>query len=66
MGAARMKYDNETAEDGKKKGVIMEKGTAGTKERSPDNISQPNKNTILINIKWYYFKSYEKSTKKFN
>ena len=33
----------------------MEKSTAGTKERSPDSLPLPNENTILINIKWYYF-----------
>ena len=29
-------------------------------ERNPDGLSQPNQNTILINIMWYYFKIYEK------
>ena len=38
----------------------MEKSTAGTKERSPDNLSLPKQNTILINIKWYYFTRYGK------
>ena len=33
----------------------MEKSTAGTKERSPDCLSLPSQNTILINVKWYYF-----------
>ena len=44
----------------------MEKSKAGTKERSPDGLSLPNQNTILINIKWYYFTRYEKITMKFN
>ena len=39
----------------------MEKSTPGTKERSPDSLSLPNQNTILINIKWYYFTRYEKN-----
>ena len=55
MGTARMKEDNETDEDGKKRGVSMEKSKAGTKERSPNSLSLPNQNTILINIKLYYF-----------
>ena len=38
----------------------MEKSTAGTKERSPHGLSLPNQNTILINIKLYYFKRYGK------
>ena len=44
----------------------MERSTAGTKERSPDGLSLVNQNTILINIIWYYFKRYGKSTMKFN
>ena len=51
MGTARMKY--ERREYGKK-------STEGTKERSPDSLSLPNQNTILINIKWYYFTRYGK------
>ena len=38
----------------------MVKSTAGTKDRSPDSLSLPNQNTILINIKWYYFTRYGK------
>ena len=38
----------------------MEKSTAGTNKRSPDGLSLPNYNTILINIKWYYFTRYGK------
>ena len=38
----------------------------GTKERSPDGLSQPNQNTILINIIWYSFKRYGKSTMDLN
>ena len=45
----------------------MERSTAGTKEkRSPDGLSLPNQYIILINIIWYYFKTYGKSTMKFN
>ena len=55
---------NETDEDYKKRGVNMEKNTAGRKERSSDSLSLPNKNTILINIKWYYFKRYGKKYNK--
>ena len=39
MGTARMKEDNETDEDGKKRGVSMEKVKGGTKEISPDSLS---------------------------
>ena len=35
MGTARMKYDNETDEEGKKRGVSMEKSKAGTKKEVP-------------------------------
>ena len=38
----------------------MEKSKAGAKERSPDSLSLPNQNTILIKIKCYYFARYEK------
>ena len=30
MGTARMKYDNETGEEGKKRGLSMERSKAGT------------------------------------
>ena len=60
MATARMKSGNETDVDGKKRGVSMVKNTTGTKERSPDSLSVPNQNTILINIKWYYFTRYGK------
>ena len=33
MGTARMKYDKETEEVGKKRGVSVEKNKAGTKKR---------------------------------
>ena len=49
MGTARMKSDKETDEEGKK-GVSMERSKASTKERSPDGLSHPNQNTIIINI----------------
>ena len=44
----------------------MEKSTAGTKERIADSISLSNQNTILINIKSYYFERYGKNRMKFN
>ena len=49
--------------DGQKRGVSMEKSTAGMNKRSPDCLSQPNQNTILINIKLY---SFIRSGKKYN
>ena len=52
MGTARMKEDNETDEDGQKKGVSMEKSTAGTNKRSPDDLLHPNRNTTIVNIIW--------------
>ena len=61
-----MKSDKETDEDGKKRGVSMEEHKAGTEERSPDGLSLPNQNTILINITWYYFTRYGKRIMKFN
>ena len=55
----------ETDEVGKKRGTSMEKWKVGTKERSPDGLSLPNQNRILINKIWYYFTTYGKSTMKF-
>ena len=43
----------------------MEGSKAGTNKRSPDGLSQPNQNTILTNIIWYFMRN-EKSTMKFN
>ena len=43
----------------------MEKSKAGTKEkRRPDSLSLPNQNTILTNIKLYYFTRYGKHYNK--
>ena len=39
---------NGTDGDDKKRGVSVEKSKAGTKERSLDSPSQPNKNIIII------------------
>ena len=44
----------------------MEKSKAGTKKKSPDGQSLPNKNTILMNIICYYFRRYGKSTMQLN
>ena len=52
MGTARMKLDHETDEDTQKRGVNMEKSTAGTNKRSPYGLSHPNRNTIIINKIW--------------
>ena len=55
MGTVRMYYDKET-EEGKMRGVSMERSKAGTKnKRSPDGLLLPNQNTIIINIKLQYF-----------
>ena len=40
----------ETDEDDKKKGASMEKRKAGTKEKCPDSLSLPNKNTIIFKL----------------
>ena len=45
-----MKYDKETDEEGKKRSVSMERSKAGTKKKSPDGLSRPTQNTIIINI----------------
>ena len=66
MGIARINHDKETDEEGKKRGVSMERSKAGAKERSPDGLSLPNQNTILINIICHYFRRYGKRTMKFN
>ena len=52
MGTARRIYDNETDEDGQKRGVSMKKSTAGTNKRSPDGLTHPDRNTTIINIIW--------------
>ena len=66
MGTARTKLDKETDEDGKKRGLSMERSKAGTNKRSPDGLSHPNQNTIIINKIWEYFMRNGKSTMKFN
>ena len=66
MGTARMIYDKEKDEEGEKRGVSMERSKAGAKERSPDSLSQPNQNTISINIMWYYFTRDRNRTMQFN
>ena len=43
----------ETDEEGKKRGVSIE-SKEFTKERTPDGLSVPNQNTILINIILFY------------
>ena len=51
----------ETDKEGKKRGVSIKKGKAGTKiKRSPDGLSHPNKNIIIINKILFYFIKYEK------
>ena len=65
MGTARMKEDKETDEEGKTRGVSVERSKAGTKERSHNGLSLPNQNTIIINIICHYFIRYQKSSKKF-
>ena len=59
VGTARMKQDKETDEEGNR-GVTMERSKACTKEKSPDGLSLPVQNKIIINIIWYYFTRYEK------
>ena len=44
----------------------MERGKAGTKEKSPDGLSLPIQNTILVNTIWHYYTRYGKNTMKFN
>ena len=50
METARTKYDKETDEEGKKRGVSIERSKAGTKDRSPPGLSLHNEITKLINI----------------
>ena len=61
MGSKR-----DTDEEGITRGVTMERNKAGMKERSPDRLSLPNQNKILIKIIWYYFTRHGKSAIKFN
>ena len=48
-----------------KRGVSMEKSTAGTNKRSPDGLSHPNRNTIITNNLVKFYKKW-KSAIKFN
>ena len=50
MGPARMKSDKETGEVGKKRSLSMKRSKMDMKKRSPDGLSLPNQNTIIINI----------------
>ena len=43
---------NEKDEDGKKRGVSMERSKAGTNKSSRDGLSYPNLNTIIIYKMW--------------
>ena len=61
-----MKQDKETDEEGKKRGVSMERSKLGTKERNPNGPSTPNQNAILINMIWHYFPRYGNSRMKFS
>ena len=42
MGTARIKSDEETEEDGKKRDVSVWRSKAATKKKSPDGLSHPN------------------------
>ena len=64
-GNSKNEIRKKTDEEGKKRGVSMEKCTEGTKEISLDTLSL-NQNTILININWYFFTRYGNNTMKFN
>ena len=67
MGTTKMKYDKETHEEGKNRGLSMERSKAGTKEkRSPNGQNYPNQNKIIINVSCHYFVRDVKSTMKFN
>ena len=72
MGTAIMKYDKETDEEGKKRGVSMERRKAGTKKRSPDGLSQHNQNKIIkhniaiFNKKWKTNNEIQLTKKKMN
>ena len=46
--------------------MSIERRKAGTKKRSPDGLSHPNKNIIKINKILYNFIRYGKSIMKFN
>ena len=51
-GTARMKLTKETAKEGKKRSVCMERSKTDTIKMSPDDLSLPNKKKIIINILW--------------
>ena len=66
MGTARTKQDKATDEYGKKRDVSMERSKAGTNKGSPDDLSHPNQNTIIMNKIWSHFIRNGKSTMKLN
>ena len=41
----------------------MERSKAGTKKRSPDGLSHPNQNIIIINIIWYFIRNGKRTMK---
>ena len=47
-GNSKNEIRQETDGDGKKRGVSMERSKAGTNKRSPDGLSHPNQNKIII------------------
>ena len=40
MGTSRMKYDEETGEEGMQRGVSIERSKADTKKKNPEGITQ--------------------------
>ena len=52
LGNCKNEIRKETDIDSKTRGETMERSKAGTKKISPDGLSQPIQNTIIINIIW--------------
>ena len=64
MLIAIMKFDKETEEEGKKRGMSLKKGNQEQKKSGWP--MTPNLNTILINKIYYYFTQNGKDTMIFN
>ena len=48
-GNNKNEQDKETDEEGKTRGVSVERNKAGKKKKSADGLNYPNENTVIIN-----------------
>ena len=65
MGTERNKTKRQT-KTVRREALVWKEAKRARKKTSPDGLSHPNQNTIIINKIWYYFIRNGKSTMKFN